>query len=189
MILLVVGLTLFLGVHLSAVLVPGWRAARIAAWGAGQWKMLYSLISLAGLVCIVIGYSQTRYSPIVIYSSPVWLRSMSLLFMLPVFPLLIAAYIPGKIRAALKHPMLIAVRTWAFAHLLANGMLADVLLFGSLLLWSVVVQVSLKGRPAIAAPSLPGRLNDAAAIIIGVVVFLAFVLVLHRVMFGVSPLV
>lgn len=188
MIVLVVGLILFLGMHLTAVLVPGWRAARIAAWGTGRWKTLYSLVSLAGLVCIVIGYSQTRYSPIVIYSSPVWLRSLSLLLMLPVFPLLIAAYIPGKIRAGLKHPMLVAVRAWALAHLLANGMLADILLFGSLLAWSVAVQVSLKSRPAATATTLPGRLNDATAIIIGVVLFLIFVFVLHRVLFGVSPL-
>jgi len=106
-----------------------------------------------------------------------------------VFPLLVAAYVPGRIRALLKHPMLIAVRLWAIAHLLANGMLSEVVLFGSLLVWTVVLSVSQARRPPRPAPVIPiKRFNDASAIIVGVVLFLMVVFVLHRLVLGVSPL-
>lgn len=189
MVLLIVGLVLFLGVHSLSMVAPGWRDGMVTQHGAGSWKAGYSLVSLAGLILIIMGYSAARYTPVLLYVPPAGLRALALLITLPVFPLLLAAYIPGKIKAKFKHPMLIAVRLWAAAHLLANGMLADVVLFGSLFVWASALQISLKTRPARPTPVLPiPRFNDASAIIVGIVIYLAVILVLHRLVFGVSPI-
>lgn len=189
MFLLIVGLVLFLGVHSLSMVAPAWRDATAARYGTARWKGLYSVVSLAGLILIVMGYAAARYEPVLLYVPPAGLRALALLITLPVFPLLLAAYIPGKIKAKFKHPMLIAVRLWAAAHLLANGMLADVVLFGSLFIWASALQISLKSRPVRPRPVIPiPRFNDASAIIVGVVVYLAVILVLHRVVFGVSPI-
>jgi uncharacterized membrane protein len=117
------------------------------------------------------------------------MRHLSALIMLPVFPLILAAYLPGRIKAALKHPMLAGVKFWALAHLLANGMLADVLLFGSFLAWAVADRISFKRRvvrPIQTAP--PSKMNDVIAVVAGLAIYVAFVLWLHTWMIGVSPL-
>src|SRR6202048_4639669 len=148
MLLLIVGLVLFLGVHSVAIFAPGLRAGTIHALGEGTWKGLYALVSLAGFVLICYGFGLARQAPVVLYSPPAWLRYVAVILMLPVFPLFIAAYLPGRIKTAAKHPMLASVKFWAFAHLLANGMLGDVLLFGGFLAWAVVDRISLKRRSA-----------------------------------------
>jgi len=192
MLVLVVGLLVFLGVHSVSIVAPAWRAATIARLGEGPWKGLYSLVSAVGLALIVVGYGLARREPVVLYMPPAALRHLALVVMLPVFPLLFAAYLPGRIRAAAKHPFLVAVKLWAFAHLLANGMLADVLLFGGFLVWAVADRISVKRRPAAqthevpAAP--PGGANDAIALIGGLVVYAVFILWAHRWIIGVSPL-
>ena len=192
MLVLILGLVIFLGVHSVSIVAPGWRTATVARLGERPWKGLYSLASAAGLALIVVGYGLARRDPVVLYAPPAALRHLALVVMLPVFPLLFAAYLPGRIRAAAKHPFLLAVKLWALAHLLANGMLADVLLFGAFLAWAVADRISVKRRPAAqthevpAAP--PGAANDAIALIGGLVVYAVFVLRVHRWLIGVSPL-
>jgi len=189
MVVLILGLIVFLGTHSVSIVAPAWRDGMVASLGEGRWKGLYSLASLVGLGLIAWGFALARHTPVVVYIPSAGMRVVAPLLTLPVFPLLIGAYVPGKIRAIFKHPMLVAVKLWALSHLLANGMLHEVLLFGALLAWAVVLRISLKRRPPRPAPDIPlKRFNDASAIIVGIVVYLATVFVLHRVVLGVSPL-
>jgi uncharacterized membrane protein len=188
--LLIAGLVLFLGVHSVAIVAPSFRTRTIQRMGEGAWKGLYALISLAGFVLICYGFGLARQAPVVLYSPPAWLRHLALLVMLPVFPLLIAAYLPGRIKTAAKHPMLAAVKFWAFAHLLANGSLADVLLFGGFLAWAVVDRISVKRRatPQVLRTAPPGPWNDAIAVVLGLAVYALLIGWAHVRLFGVSPL-
>lgn len=189
MTVLVVGLALFLGMHSVAIVAPNLRERVCSRLGEGAWKGLYTLVSLAGLVLIIYGFGLARSAAVVLYSPPDWLRRVALILMLPVFPLLIAAYLPGRIQTAAKHPMLAAVKLWAFAHLLANGSLADVLLFGGFLVWAVADRISLKHRASRTKPNAPpGRWNDAIAVVLGLATYFLTICWLHAWMFGVSPL-
>lgn len=187
MIQLVVGLVIFLGIHSVSIVARSWRDAMVARLGAGTWKGLYSLVALLGFVLMIGGYSAARLEPSLLYVPPVGLRHMAGLLMLPVFPLLFATYLPGRLKRWAKHPMLVAVKLWALAHLLANGMLADVLLFGSLLVWAVLDRISVKRRGE-ALPVAEGKiLNDVLAIVLGLAVYGVFVMGGHLMLFGVSP--
>jgi len=189
MTLLLVGMLLFIGAHSVSIVAPAWRDGMAARLGEKSWKGLYAAISLAGFVLLILGYSAARQAPVVLYVPPASMRHVALLLMLPVFPLLVATYLPGRISRAAKHPMLLAVKLWATAHLLANGMLADVVLFGGLLAWAVADRISLKRRPARPIPAAPAMpINDLVATGLGLVIYVAFVAALHRVLFGVSPL-
>ena len=189
MAVLILGLAVFLGVHSISIVSPGLRNRALARLGEGAWKGLYGLISLIGFVLIVYGFGLARRAPIVLYAPPHWMRHVAFLLMLPVFPLLFAAYLPGRIRTAAKHPMLAAVKFWAFAHLLANGLLADVLLFGGFLAWAVLDRISLKRRAPQAQRTAPaGRFNDAIAVVLGLAAYAAFIGWAHVRLFGVSPL-
>ncbi len=192
MIILLLGLVLFLGVHSVSIAAPGWRAAQIARRGEGAWKGLYSIAAAIGLALLIVGYGLARREPVVLYTPPAGLRHLALLLMLPVFPLLFAAYLPGRLRSLARHPMLLAVKLWATAHLLANGTLADVLLFGGFLAWAVVDRISVKRRPAAQAHAVPGAppgvMNDLIAVGGGLAVYAIFVFWAHRWLFGVSPL-
>jgi uncharacterized membrane protein len=189
MMMLILGLLVFLGTHSVALFAPVARDRWAAALGTGAWRGLYSLLSLAGFLLVIYGYGQARLAPVVLYVPPGWLRIVTWLLMLPVFPLLFAANLPGWIQRTVKHPMLTAVKAWALAHLLANGMLADVLLFGGFLAWAVADRISLKRRvprPLRMAP--PSRWNDAIAVVGGLLVYALMLAWLHRVLIGVSPL-
>ena len=188
--LLIVGLVLFLGVHSIAIVSPGLRGRAVQGMGEGAWKGLYALVSLAGFVLICYGFGLARQAPVILYSPPVWLHHVALLVMLPVFPLLIAAYLPGRIKTAAKHPMLAAVKFWALAHLLANGSLADVLLFGGFLVWAVMDRISLKRRPVQATlrTAPPGPWNDVIAVVLGLALYALLIVWAHVRLFGVSPL-
>ena len=189
MTLLVLGLLLFLGIHSVSIVAPGWRDTQAARLGVLPWKAIYSVISLVGFVLLVIGYSAARQSPVVLYTPPTSMRHLAALLMLPVFPLLIAAYMPGRIKAAVKHPMLLAVKFWALAHLLANGTLADVLLFGGFLAWAVADRISVKRRPLRPIPGAPAsKANDLIAVVGGLLVYALFVGGAHLWLFGVSPM-
>jgi uncharacterized membrane protein len=190
MLQLILGLVLFLGTHSVSIVRPDWRDQAAARIGATPWKLAFSALSVLGIVLIVFGYGAVRGAdPILLYQPPAWLRHVALLLMLPVFPLVLAAYLPGRIRDRLKHPMLLAVKLWASAHLLANGTLADLLLFGSFLAWAVVDLISVKRRGAPPPPGAPaGRWNDLIAVAAGLGVYAAFVLFMHRWLFGVSPI-
>ncbi len=193
MLVLLAGLVIFLGVHCVSIVAPDWRAAQVARRGEPAWKGLYSLVAGVGLVLIVVGYGMARREPVLLYTPPTGLRHLALVLMLPVFPLLFAAYLPGTIRRAVKHPMLLAVKLWAVAHLMANGTLADLVLFGGLLAWAVVDLISVRRRSpaeahrAPAAPARPG--NDAIALVAGLAVYGLLIAGGHRWLTGVSPLV
>jgi uncharacterized membrane protein len=190
MTVLIVGLVLFLGVHSVAIVAPQFRTRAVAALGERVWKGLYAFIALVGLVLIIRGFAAARVTSLPLYVPPGWLHRVALVVMLPVFPLLFAAYLPGRIQARMKHPMLVAVKTWALAHLLANGLVVDVVLFGSILLWAGLDRVSIRYRPALRPlPHLPAsRFNDAIAIVAGLVVYAVLIGGLHQRLMGVSPL-
>lgn len=192
MTLLVLGLVIFLGTH-SFSMARARRAALIGRIGEGPYKGLYSLVSLIGIVLVSIGYGQYRangYIPV--WDPPVWTRHLALLLVLVAFICFVAAYLPGRIKARLKHPMLAGVKIWAFAHLIANGDLGSILLFGSFLAWAVFARISAKRRDVAAqhggtaAPA--GWRNDILAVAIGTAAYLAFVYWLHPWLIGVSVL-
>jgi uncharacterized membrane protein len=184
--LLVLGLVLFLGGHSVSIFAEPWRNRMVARLGESAWKGLYSVVAIAGFVLIVIGYGAARQDPFVLYTPEHWLRHVSVLLMLFVFPLLLAAYLPGRIQATLKHPMLVATKTWAVAHLLVNGTLADVILFGAFLAWAVADRISVKRRAPRPVKGLPAsRFNDAIVVVAGLALYAAFVLWWHRALIGV----
>ena len=169
----------------------GWRSATIARIGEGAWKGLYSVLSLAGFVLIVWGYGLARQAPVVLWSPPVAVRHVASLLTLLAFVLLFAAYVPrNAIKAKLKHPMVLAVKVWAFAHLLSNGTLADLLLFGGFLLWAVLDFRSARGRDRAAGTVYPAgtMAGTAGAVVVGVAAWLAFAMYLHAAWIGVAPL-
>lgn len=188
--LLVIGLILFLGIHSVSIFAPAWRDAQVARRGERAWKGMYALASLAGLLLLIYGYGLARQAPVVLYSPPTALRHLTLLLMLPVFPLLFAAYLPGRIQRAARHPMLLAVKIWATAHLLANGTLADVLLFGGFLAWAVADRISVKRRtlPRSVPGAPPAPMNDAIAVAGGLVVYVGFLFWVHTWLIGVPVL-
>lgn len=190
MLQLILGLVLFFSAHSLSMVRPAWRAQAVARFGEGPFKLAYSLVSALGLWLVVVGYGAARATdPVLLYQPPVWLGHVSLLLMLPVFTLVLAAYLPGRIQQTLKHPMLIGVFLWALAHLIANGTPADLLLFGSFLVWALADLVSLGRRAAPAVPGAPpGKWNDLIAILGGVVIYGAFIAFLHRWLMGISPI-
>jgi uncharacterized membrane protein len=175
MTLLIAGLVLFIGAHLVPTL-PRLRMALADNLGDGPYRGLFSLVSGVGLVLIVLGYGDMRGlgrgNP-ELWTPPAWTKHIVLLLMIPAMVLLVAAYVPSRIRTAVRHPMLAALKIWAFAHLLANGDLASVLLFGSLLAYGVWDRISVKGRAS------PGPLGDARGGIGGDAVAVAIGLVLY----------
>ncbi len=190
MTILILGLILFLGIHSVSIFAGGWRRGVIARRGEGAWKGLYSGVALLGLVLIVVGYGLARQQPVVLYDPPRALRHLALLLMVPVFPLLIAAQLPSVLKNAAKHPMLLATKLWAVAHLLANGTAADVLLFGGFLVWAVADRISVKRRPVVASPPRPTAWprNDMIAVVGGLALYAIFMLGAHAWLIGVSPL-
>ncbi|HET9693557.1 MAG TPA: NnrU family protein [Steroidobacteraceae bacterium] len=187
---LVAGLLLFFGIHSIAIVAPAWRDATAARLGDATWKALFALGSVIGFIMLVHGYGLARAEPQVLYVPPTWMRHVAALLMLPVFPLLLATYLPGRIKAAVKHPMLTATKAWALAHLLVNGTVADVLLFGGFLAWAVADRIAV-GRRAVerrTPASPPSRWNDLVAIVGGLVLYGLFVGWLHQLLFGVAPM-
>ncbi len=188
--ILVVGLVLFLGVHSVGIVAPAWRERMLERLGEKRWKGVYTLVSLAGFLLLIYGYGQARQQPIVLWSPPIGLRHLTLLLLLPVFPLVFAAYLPGRIKAALKHPMLLAVMLWAAAHLLANGTLADLLLFGGFLAWALADRLSFTRRPPQQIQTAPpSRANDAIAVVLGLGLYVVFGVWLHPILIGVPAIV
>lgn len=190
MTVLIVGLVLFLGVHSSRFLASDFRTRQIAARGAGAWKAIYSIVSAVGLVLIVWGYGLTRQSPVELWNPPRALFGVSSLLMVLSFILLVAAYVPGnRIKARLGHPMTLGVKTWAVAHLLSNGRLGDVVLFGAILAWAVVVYINARKRDRAAGTVYPvGPMSkDVITVVIGIVAALVFAKWLHGPLIGVQP--
>lgn len=185
---LLLGMALFFGMHSVSIVALGLRD-KLAAKSEIGWKVAYGIISLVGIVLIVRGYAELRQAPTVLYVSPMWLRYVAVVLLLPTFVLFLAPYFPGRIKTATKHPQLIAVKLWAVAHLMVNGTLADVLLFGGFLVWAVVDRISMKRRPSRAVLGAPeSKSNDLILVIVGLVFYAATVLWLHQALFGVQPL-
>jgi uncharacterized membrane protein len=190
MITLVAGLVVFLGAHSVRVFADDWRAARIAAMGEQRWKLVYSILSIVGFVLVVYGYGQARHTPVVLYTPPVWTRHLAALLTLPAFVLVAAAYVRGtRIKARVGHPMVLGVKVWAFAHLLANGTLADVVLFGSFLAWAVVDYLAARRRDRVAGVTYASGpvSRDLIAVGAGGLAWALFGFVLHGPLIGVRP--
>lgn len=190
MTLLILGLIIFLGVHSIRLVAPSWRELQMQRRGVLAWKGFYTLVSLLGLVLIVYGYGQARMESVLLWALPAWTRHLAALLMLLSFICVAAAYIPGNvIKARIGHPMLIGVKTWAFAHLLSNGTLADLVLFGSFLLWSI-----LQFRASRRRDKLNGTVyahlsitRDVLVLVLGVAGTGVFALFLHQMLIGVRP--
>ncbi|WP_041414561.1 NnrU family protein [Sinorhizobium fredii] len=193
MALLLLGIVIFLGMHLVRVVAPGIRAGVIESRGKGTWMGLYALVSLVGLCLIIYGFGQARGETGILYNPPVFLRHIALLLMLFAFVFLAAGFLPaGRIAVAVKHPQILSIKIWALAHLLANGETSSVLLFGSFLAWAVILRISLKRRERAGEAVLPvfkSAGNDALAIVLGLVVFVLFIWKLHDWLIGVAPVV
>ena len=185
---MILGLVLFLGVHLLTT-QRDLRARFVASLGEGGYKLGYALASFAGLALVVWGFSEYRAAgQIQIWNPPAAFKHITEALMLPAVILAVAAYIRGRIYATLKHPLLAAVKLWAAAHLLANGDLGSIILFGSFLAWAVFDRISLKRRADAGGPPIPvgGPGNDAIAVAVGIVAYLALGFVFHPVVIGVS---
>ena len=187
LLVMILGLVLFLGVHVLTI-QRALRARLIAAWGEGGYKSGYSVVALLGLVLIVWGFADYRAAGMwQVWTPPAVLKHVTVALMLPAVILFVAAYIRGRIYVAVKHPMLAGVKLWAAAHLLANGDLGSIILFGAFLAWAVFDRISLKHRSDAGAPPIPvgGIGNDLIAVAVGVVAYLALAFVFHPVVIGV----
>lgn len=199
MTVLVLGLVLFLGVHSLRVVAEGWRGAMLARVGEKVWKGVVSLVAIAGFVLVVWGYALARQNPVVLWPQPpVAVRHVAALLTLVAFVLLVAAYVPGnQIKARLHHPMVIGVKVWAFAHLIANNTLADLVLFGAFLVWAVLDFRAARKRekranPFPGEPAGPPRaaegVRTAITVVVGIAAWAVFAFWLHRAWIGVSPM-
>ena len=187
---LILGLVLFLGVHSVRVLAEDWRTQTRARLGENAYKGLYSLVSVAGFALIVWGFGQARQQPVLLWTPPTGLRHAAALLTLLAFVLLAAAYVPGNvIKARLHHPMVLGVKTWALAHLLANGLLAQVLLFGAFLLWAALDFRAARQRDrAGQVVYAPGRAGPTVVtVLVGVAAWAAFAFWAHGAWIGVRP--
>lgn len=190
MAVLIAGLLLFLGMHSTRVLAEGWRADRIDRHGVLAWRVAHSLLSLLGLGLLAWGYTLARLDPLPLWRPPAAMRHITALLMLPAFVLLASTWVPGsRLKAAVRHPMLLGVKTWALAHLLANGTLADLMLFGGFLAWAMAAFRAARRRDrALGDPPLPlhsGR--DVITSLAGIFAWIVFALWLHGPLIGVRP--
>jgi len=185
--LLILGLALFLGVHVLTT-QRGVRTSLVAGLGEGGYKVAYSVIAIIGVVLAAKGFSVYRATEWVdVWHPPKAMRHLTLALMLPAVILVVASYIRGRIFTKLKHPMLAGVKLWAFAHLLANGDLGSIILFGSVLARAVYDRISLKHRTDSGAPPIPvgGIGNDLIAVAVGIVAYLALAFSFHPLVIGV----
>ena len=188
MTLLIIGIVVFLGIH-TLPTIPGLRDRLISRFGENGYKAFFSLLSIGGFVLLVWGFA---HAPVIqVWTPPDWTRWVAIVLMLPAFIFLVAAYVPGEIKAKLKHPFLVAIKTWALAHLTANGDLASIVLFGSFLAYAVYDRITLKRRQPtslIGVPGTGGPRNDVIAIVLGVVLYVLFLVWLHPLLIGTAPL-
>lgn len=187
---LIAGLAIFLGVHSVRIVADGWRTQTVQRVGAGTYKGLYSLVSAVGFGLIIYGFGVARENPIVLWNPPLGMRHAASLFTIIAFVLLAAAYVPRNgIKARVHHPMVLAVKSWALGHLLANGNLAHVLLFGAFLTWAVLNFIAARRRDrALATPYAAGTLPmTLLTVAVGVAVWAAFAFHLHGLLIGIRP--
>ncbi|MBM3336132.1 MAG: NnrU family protein [Betaproteobacteria bacterium] len=191
MALLIAGLILFLGAHSTRVFADDWRTSMLERLGEKKWKGLITLLSIAGFVLLILGYDQARMTTVALWQPPLWARHLAIVLNLLAFVLLAAAYVPrNSIKAKIGHPMIAGVKIWALAHLLANGTLVDVLLFGTFLIWAVLDFRTSRRRDRMNATTYPsGALaNTLLTLVVGLGAGAVFMLWLHARWVGVSPL-
>ena len=192
MAVLVLGLIIFLALHSLRIFAEDWRGQMISRMGEKPWKGMMSVLSLASFVIIVVGYGMARQAPVTIWSPPFWMSHVVSLLMLPAFILLLAAYVPSNsIRSRLGHPMVISVKIWAASHLLANGNLADIVLFGGFLIWAVMSFRAARQRDRRDGVRRPSGqvLPTLVTIVFGALVWAWFILQGHAWLIGVQPLI
>ncbi|KAA0010006.1 NnrU family protein [Billgrantia pellis] len=179
MLVMILGLLIFLGSHSLRIVAEDWRTAQIQRLGEKRWKALFSLVAVIGLALAIWGYGRMRLDPVWVWSPPVGLRHLVALLMIPAFILLVAAYVPrNHIKAKLGHPMVLAVKVWAFAHLLANGRLGDIVFFGAFLLWAVLDFRTARRRAP--APEVTPRMSGTLiTFAVGLAVYYLFAFHLH----------
>jgi uncharacterized membrane protein len=198
---LILGLVLFLGAHSTRIFADGWRTRTMEAWGEKPFKGVLALASLLGFYGLIVGYAQVRMEPVVLWQPPIATRHISVLLMLFASILLVAAYVPANhFKVRLGHPMVLSVKVWALAHLLSNGNLADLILFGTFLAWSVMNFKSARARDRAKAesqalvseesaqPALPKTSATLIAVVVGAGLWALITFVLHAQVVGVSPL-
>ena len=192
MVILILGLILFLGTHSVKIFADSWRTSQIEKMGLGKWRGLYSLISLIGFILIIIGYGQARLSTIFIWMPPHWTWHLTATLNLIAFILLISAYVPkNAIKEKVRDPMILGIKTWAFAHLLSNGSLAGIILFGSFLLWAIVDYKSCRVRitNTSKAKTQTTPVMTSATLVISVFCWAAFAKYAHQILIGVNPVI
>jgi uncharacterized membrane protein len=185
--IMILGLAVFIGAHVLITLREQ-RAGVIARLGEGRYKGLFSLVSLLGIILIGYGFARYRAAGYIdVWYQPAWTRHVTDLLVWPAIVCVVAAYIPGDIKRLLKHPMLVGVKLWALAHLISNGDLGSIILFGSILAWAVFDRISLKRRSDPGAPPFPtgGRGNDVLAVVLGTLLYLALGFWFHPYVIGV----
>ncbi|SEQ84787.1 Uncharacterized membrane protein [Faunimonas pinastri] len=189
--LLIIGLILFLGSHSVRIFAPAWRERQIERFGRGPWRVMHSVASLVGLILLVWGYQTARQDPTVVWLPPYGMNHLAILLNFFTFVLFAAYFVPaGRLKPALGHPMVLAVKVWALAHLLANGTLNDIVLFGAFLVWAIADYALLRRRDrqsGIVRVRGPVR-NDILAVVLGAVLWAVILFWLHRAVVGVSPL-
>ncbi|KAA3513272.1 NnrU family protein [Agrobacterium rosae] len=192
MLLLILSLLFFLGTHSLRIVAPDFRNRMIARMGEGPWKGVYSLVSVIAIAFVAYAFDQARQVTGILYSPPIWTSHIALTLMLIAMICLVASLVPaGHIATKTKHPLILAVKIWALAHLLANGETSSVLLFVSVLAWGVVMRISLKRRQrageVVTRPFVSAR-YDIVAVVLGIVLWAAFIWKLHEWLIGVQPL-
>lgn len=191
MLFLIMGLLLFLGVHSLRILHPEWRKNFINERGEGAYKGLYSVLSLAGLALLIVGYGQTRLASQNIWFPPAGMAHFASILVLISFVFLAAAYVPGnRIKAAVGHPMVLGIKIWAFAHLLANGRLGDMILFGAFLVWAIIAYVrsrKIDREQGVSRVAVNSIARDSITVVVGIGAWLIFAMWAHVRLIGVSP--
>lgn len=191
MTMLILGLVLFLGVHSIRIVADGWRSAMIGRMGELPWKAVYALLSIAGFVLIVWGFGLARQQPVQLWMPPRGMRHLASLLTLISFVLIAAAYVPrNAIKARLHHPMVLGVKVWALAHLLANGNLAHVVLFGAFLVWAVLSFRAARARDRAAGTVYPAgtTAGTLGAVVAGAVLWAVFAFWAHGYLIGIRPI-
>ena len=189
---LILGIVIFLGVHLVPT-SPDLKAGLTERFGATAYKVAFGVLSFAGLVLIVMGYHKLQLMPdknVVLWDPPAFTSHIAVALMLPAMIFLVAYLVPSRIRTAVKHPMLIAIKTWALAHLIANGDLASLILFGSFLAYAVYDRITLKRRVTTAPVNVvaPSPINDVIVVVGGIALFAFILLWAHHYLIGVAPI-
>ncbi|MFD1891852.1 NnrU family protein [Ottowia beijingensis] len=190
MLVLILGLLIFLGMHSVRIFADDWRTATLAHLGEKPWKGAYSLVSLVGFVLIVWGYGLARQQPVVLWQPPVMMKHLNSLFTLAAFTLIVAAYVPrNHFKAKLRHPMVLGVKLWAFGHLLATAKLADLVLFGAFLLWAILCYRAARRRDrALGTTGAAGAMGGTlVTLVVGVVAWAAFAFWAHAAWIGIAP--